>query len=189
MLDRMHELERRHLADQVDGTPFAQRLRQVPPETGRLLALMAALAPAGQMLEIGTSGGYSGMWLSLACRERGDRLVTFELAEDKVLLAGETFRLAGVQEWVQIVHGNALDYLEKYPAVAFCFLDTNRALYDAIYAALVPNLVPGGLLLVDNAISHASELAAFIQRAEQDPQLDSLILPVGKGVLVCRKKR
>src|SRR5512139_1400439 len=106
MLARMRELEARHQADQVDGTPFAQRLRQVPPETGRLLALMAALAPAGQMLEIGTSGGYSGMWLSLACRERRDRLVTFELAEDKVLLAGETFRLAGVQDLVQVVHGN-----------------------------------------------------------------------------------
>ncbi len=76
--ERMSALEAIDARDRLDGTPKARRMRQIPPETGKLLALLAAGAPPGTVLEVGTSGGYSSLWLTLACRERGDRLVTFE---------------------------------------------------------------------------------------------------------------
>lgn len=187
MLARMHELEARDAIDRSDGTQIDFRLRQIPPETGRFLALMAANAPAGQVLEVGTSGGYSGMWLALACRLRGDRLVTMDILENKVAWARETFRLAQVEDFVEVVHANALELLPQYRQVAFCFFDTERALLDPCYDLVTPNLVPGGLLLVDNAISHAEEMADFLDRVQQDPRLDALVVPIGKGVLVCRR--
>jgi predicted O-methyltransferase YrrM len=82
VLDRMNYLEERDALDRKDGTPQLKRLRQIPPETGMLLAILAASAPRGAILEIGTSGGYSGLWLSLACKQRNEKLITFELLHD-----------------------------------------------------------------------------------------------------------
>ena len=67
-MTRMRILEEQDAADRVDGTPRLERLRQIPPETGRFLALMLAGAPQGEVLEIGTSAGYSTLWLTLTGR-------------------------------------------------------------------------------------------------------------------------
>jgi len=184
---RMAALEALDTRDRLDGTPRARRLRQIPPETGRLLALLAASAPPGRVLEIGTSGGYSSLWLALACRERGDSLVTFEEDVDKVALARQTFRLAGVEDLVQVVQGNALDLLPDYPGVAFCFLDIEKDAYPACFQSVVPDLVPGGYFCADNVISHAAELEQFLAEVNADPRIDALVVAVGKGVLVCRR--
>ena len=74
---QMDDLEAIDSRDRQDGTPKAKRLRQVVPETGKFLALAAASTPPGQWIEIGTSGGYSGLWISLACRLRQQKLITF----------------------------------------------------------------------------------------------------------------
>jgi predicted O-methyltransferase YrrM len=183
---RMHELEARDAADRTDGSPKSRRLRQIPPGTGKFLALLCAGAPAGRVVEIGTSGGYSGLWLSLACRQRGDILTTFEVDENKVALARETFRAAGVEAVVQVVAGDARKVLGAAP-VAFCFLDAEKDVYLDCYERVVPQLVPGGLLVVDNLISHADELASFQEHVLGDPRVDALLVPIGKGELVCRK--
>lgn len=187
MLDRMHELEVRDILDRDDGTPKDFRLRQIPPETGRFLALMAAAAPAGQVLEVGTSGGYSGLWLGLACRARGDRLITFDILENKIFWARETFRMAEIDDAVEVVHGDALELLPQHRQVAVCFIDTEKELYQPCYDLVVPHLVPGGMLLADNAITHAEELADFLSYAQNDLRVDALVVPIGKGVLLCRK--
>ena len=188
ILDRMAYLERVDARDRQDGTHTPLRLRQVPPQVGRFLALLAAAAPAGQFLEIGTSAGYSGLWLSLACAQRGARLITFELLPEKVQMARETFRAAGVERDVQIVEGDVRVNLPAYTAeVGFCFLDTDKPLYEDCYDQVVPGLVPGGLLVADNVISHAEVLRPFIEKALSDPRLDAVVVPIGQGVLVCRK--
>jgi caffeoyl-CoA O-methyltransferase len=187
LLKRMHELEERDAADRLNGTPHLQRLRQIPQETGRFLVLLCATAPAGQVLEIGTSAGYSSLWLSLACQQRGDQLTTFEVLPEKVALARETFRSAEVEPLARLVQGDARQMLNDYQEVAFCFLDAEKDVYMDCYELLVPNLVPGGLLTVDNVISHADELQPFIERATSDPRLDAIVVPIGKGVLVGRK--
>jgi len=87
----MKYLEQIDAADRMDGTPRAQRLRQIPPETGKFLAIMAANAPGGAFLQIGTSAGYSTLWLSLACEMIGQTIHTFEVLPDKARLARETF--------------------------------------------------------------------------------------------------
>jgi len=74
----MHYLERLDAKDRTDGTPRDQRLRQIPPETGKFIAMLAASAPKGTFIEIGTSAGYSTLWLTLACRKVGNKITTFE---------------------------------------------------------------------------------------------------------------
>lgn len=183
MLERMRALEEVDALDRQDGTPQSQRLRQIPPVTGRFLALLAAGAPDGRLLEIGTSAGYSTMWLSLA----GRPLTTFEVAENKVALAGETFARAGITDQIRLVHGDARDYLPDSDSIAFCFLDADKDLYQDCYDLVIPNLVSGGILLVDNVISHAQYLQHFIEQAAADERVDAVVVPVGKGLLFCRK--
>lgn len=187
ILTRMHELEMIDGRDRKDGTPHLSRLRQILPETGRFLALLAASAPPGQYLEVGTSAGYSTLWLALAARELGRTLTTYELLPEKVALATQTFAQAGVGDVVTLVQGDARTFLADAQDVAFCFIDAEKEVYADCYETIIPKLIPGGLLVADNAISHGEELRALLDRALTDPRVDALIVPIGKGELVCRK--
>ena len=136
---RMRELEAIDARDRTDGTARLGRLRQIPRDTGMFIALLAAAAPAGRYLEIGTSAGYSTLWLALACRQVGRRLTTFEVLGEKAALARRSFEMTGVDDVVELVHGNALDHLGGQADVAFCFLDAEKEVYSACYEAVVPN--------------------------------------------------
>ncbi|MGC1378195.1 MAG: O-methyltransferase [Anaerolineales bacterium] len=187
VLERMQSLEQIDAQDRADGTPQLQRLRQIPPETGKFLALLAANAPEGAYLEIGASAGYSTLWLAMACETLGRAITTFEVLPEKAKLARETFRLAGVEGIVTLVEGDARQYLSQYPRIAFCFLDAEKDVYAACYEAVIPKLVKGGLLVADNVISHREALQPVLERALADARVDALIVPIGTGELVCRK--
>jgi predicted O-methyltransferase YrrM len=184
---RMRYLELLDQKEREQKRPMLQRLRQIPPETGRFIALLAATAPEGTCLEIGTSAGYSTLWLALACREVGSRLVTFEVLEEKAALAAETFRLTGVDRIVELVRGDARQHLQNYRDISFCFLDAEKDVYLDCYEKIVPNMVKGGLLVADNVISHKEELEEMIKRALDDKRVDALVVPIGRGELICRK--
>lgn len=187
ILDRMRELEQIDVLDRAGGTARMKRLRQIPPEVGRFIALLAAAAPDGRCIEIGTSAGYSTLWLALSCRAKGRKVTTFEVQDEKAKLARTTFDVAGVTDVVQLVHGDALNHLPACNEIGFCFLDAEKEVYDRCYEAVVPHLVPGGLLVADNAISHEAPLRPMLDRAMHDERVDALIVPIGKGALVCRK--
>jgi predicted O-methyltransferase YrrM len=195
MLTRMRELEAIDLRDRTDGTPHAKRLRQISPDTGKLLALLVASAPAGRCIEIGTSAGYSTLWLALACRATSGsaggvnrRLTTFDIDAAKVEIARATFAAAGVSDVIEQVHGDALAHLPDCDDIAFCFLDAEKDLYQPAYDLIVPRMVPGGILVADNAISHEAQLRPMLDFALRDDRMDSVLVPIGQGDLICRKK-
>lgn len=187
IVERMQFLEKRDAQDRNDGTPRMQRLRQIPPETGRFIALLAVGAPAGSIVEIGASAGYSTLWLALAAKSSNRRVTAFEILPEKVELAGETFRLAGVDHIIELVAGDARRHIESVNDIAFCFLDAEKEIYGEIYEMVIPRLVKGGLLVADNAVNHREALRTMLDRALSDERVDALIVPVGKGELVCRK--
>ena len=187
VLSRMRFLEAMDGRQRIDGTGHLERLRQVPPVTGRLLALLAAGTPPGAWLEIGTSGGYSALWLSLACRAAGRRLTTFEVLESKAAIARETFEKAGVETLVDLVVGDARARLADYEGVSFCFLDAEKEFYDECYETVVPRMVEGGVFVADNVISHEEILTPMVDRALRDDRVDAVVVPIGSGVLVARR--
>jgi predicted O-methyltransferase YrrM len=187
VLARMQALEQIDQRDRTDGTSRMQRLRQIPPEVGRLLAILAAAAPDGHLIEIGTSAGYSTLWIALACRTSGRRVTTFEILEEKVQLARSTFESAGLSDTVELIHGDALDHLANYKDIAFCFLDAEKEVYSRCYELIVPRMARGGILVADNAISHEATLKPMLDRALRDDRVDVLIVPIGKGELICRR--
>ncbi len=181
----LENLDKQHRAD---NAPSHIRLKQVPAETGKFLALLAALAPDGDYLEIGTSGGYSALWLSLACRKLGRKLTTFEVLKDKVDIARETLHLAAVEDIVVLMHGDAREHIEEYKSISFCFLDAEKDVYRECYEKLVPNMISGGILVADNVISHKDILGKWVEDVVQDERVDGVVVPIGSGVLVCVKK-
>ena len=187
ILSRMYELEQIDARDRGDGTPRLQRLRQIPPDTGRFLAILAASAPDGECIEIGTSAGYSSLWLALACELLGRKLTTFEVLPEKARMARDTFRVAQIERTVELVEGDARQYLGQRDEIGFCFLDAEKEIYGECYDLVVPKLVSGGLLVADNAINHHETLEPMIDRALSDSRVDALVVPIGKGELVCRK--
>ena len=187
MLDRMRFLEEIDGRDRVDGTSRLERLRQISPETGKFVAMLAASTPDGEIIEIGTSAGYSTMWVALACRMLQKKIKTFEILPEKAALAQETFRLAGIEDVVEFVHGDALKYLDNCQDIAFCFLDAEKEIYADCYEKIVPNMVSGGILVADNAINHQATLRPILDRALKDIRIDAMIVPIGKGELICRK--
>ena len=185
--ERMDYLESIDKKDRLAGKSPRERLRQIPPETGKFIALLAATAPEGTYLEIGTSAGYSTLWLALACKELGRKLVTFEVLEEKANLARETFKIAGLEKVIELVRGDAREYIQNYRDIAFCFLDAEKEVYYDCYEKVILNMVSGGLLIADNAISHKDILKPMLERALKDERVDALVVPIGRGELVCRK--
>jgi caffeoyl-CoA O-methyltransferase len=162
-------------------------LRSVSEEVGRCLAVLAISAPQGAFLELGSSGGYSSLWLSLAARARGATLTTVDLNEKKVALARENIARAGAGDSVEVCHGDALDYATRFENIAFCFSDIEPPELNAkVYEKVVPRLVPGGWLVIDNVTSPRLQ-TELLNRAEKDPRVDSVLLPFPKGDLICRK--
>lgn len=162
-------------------------LRSVDTDVARLLSLLAMSAPPGAFLELGSSGGYSSIWLSLAARAKGVTLTTVDLDDKKVALARQNVAKAGADGSVQVHHGNAFDFANQPEPLAFCFSDIEPPENNAkIYELVVPRLVPGGWLVVDNVTSPRLQ-SEFIKRAYSDPRVDAVLLPFPKGDLICRK--
>lgn len=186
-LERMQHLEEVDARDRRDGTPHSRRLRQISRETGQFLAIVAAGVPDGIFLEIGTSAGYSTLWLALACLDTHRTIITAEVSEEKIELARETFRQAGLGQKVRCVHGDARDCIENYEGIALCFLDADKEVYLDCYEAAIPRMVKGGLFIADNVISHRQILQPFVERALRDERVYGTVVPIGSGELLCRK--
>ena len=163
-------------------TERARRMLNITPETGRLLWILARSARATRILEVGTSNGYSTIWLADAARATGGRVTTLELNPAKVKLARENLARAGLADRVEVLEGRALDSLGTRPGpFDFVFLDADRGSYLTYLELVVPRLVPGGLLVADNVSSHAQELHDYLARVKSHPALFSVTVPVGKG--------
>jgi predicted O-methyltransferase YrrM len=184
----LDELERHDAREREQGAPREQRLRQVTPEVGRFLHTLVLATRPRSIVEIGTSGGYSTVWLATAARVVGADVVTLEIDPAKVGRATASLREAGVDGVATIVEGDAFAYLrERRKPLDFVFLDAEKEDYTAFLELIVPLLPAGGLLVADNLTSHAEELAEFRRRAESDPRLSAVVVPIGRGELIAAR--
>ena len=182
VLDR---LEARDARERDSGVARGQRLRQVTPDVGIFLHTLILAARPPTIVEIGTSGGYSTIWLASAARQAGATVTTLEIDPVKVETARESLSDAGLAEVATVVEGDAFVWLrERAETVDFAFLDAEKEDYLAFLGLVVPLISAGGLLVADNLTSHAEDLEAFRQAALSDPRLSGLVVPIGRGELV-----
>jgi caffeoyl-CoA O-methyltransferase len=188
MQERMNYLSEIDKRDRTDGTDKLKRLRQIPPETGKFISLFASNCPKGEFIEIGTSAGYSSLWILLALKDREEKLKTFEILPDKVLLARETFNVSGVSDKVDLIQGDFLLKHNDVRNISFCFLDCEKHLYTQCFDIVADKMVKGGFLIADNATNHFEYLKEMIHKAENDIRFDCLTVPIAKGEFVCRRR-
>ena len=184
---RRLEDEDRH--DREDGTPRERRLRAVTQPVGTFLNLLVKIKDARRIVEVGTSGGYSTLWLATAAGETGGQVTTLEIDPAKIERAQRNVADAGLDGLVTILEGDARETLTTLDGpFDLAFLDAEKDIYLDCLKPLVRLLRPGGLLVADNLLSHAEELAGFREAAQSHPELECLLVPIPRGELLCRKR-
>ena len=164
-------------------------LLPVGPESGKLLEILARSMKAPSILELGTSYGYSTIWLASAARASGGRVVTMELSEKKSAYAKEMSKKAGLADFVDFRVGDAVKMIADLGAIDFVLVDLWKPLYVPCLEAFYPKLRPGAIVVSDNMIEPASEHEAVMayQRAIRGkPKITSVLVPVGSGLEISR---
>ncbi|MGY6039136.1 O-methyltransferase [Aeromonas sp. AE23HZ002T15] len=159
------------------------KMLNITRDTGELLAVLVQTRGAREVLEIGTSNGYSTLWLGEAVQRLGGRVTTLERDEGKVALAAHNFRRAGLDIVITQLVGEADALLPNQPTSGYelVFLDSDRQQYQAWWPEIRRLLAPRGLLVVDNAISHQGEMQEWMAEVRRDPAFITSLVPVGKG--------
>lgn len=142
--------------------------------------------PGWRVLEIGTSNGYSTLWLGDAVQSTGGQVLTVELDPRRTELARANLERAGLSELVQCRTAGAAQALAEQPDGDWelVFLDAERPEYPGYWRELRRVMAPGATLAIDNAISHESELTDFRRLLDQDAAVDSALVPIGAGLIV-----
>ena len=188
LLDLLRELEQFGQANDAATDNRSQKMLNITHDTGVFLALLVKAARCRNVLEIGTSNGYSTLWLADAVGDAG-RVTTVDRAAHKVEMAARNFQRAGLAPRIGQITDDADRFLASCPDAAydFLFLDSDRNQYVAWWSTLQRILQPGCLIAVDNATSHAHELEAFRRAVAGSPGYLSSLVPIGNGELVILK--
>ena len=169
-------------------TQRSKRMLNITRDTGRLLWILVCATRATRILEVGTSNAYSTIWLADAARSTGGRVTTLEVNPDKIALARANLASARLDRMVEFVEGPAAHTLARLPGpFDLVFLDADRPSYLTYLELVAPKLRPGGLLIADNAVSHANELQDYLYHVKSHPQLFAVTVPIGNGEEVALK--
>jgi predicted O-methyltransferase YrrM len=165
------------------GLPTAERSRVVAATTGRFLFSLVAPHAGCEVLEIGGSRGYSTIWLAAGVRHLGGRVLSLEQDPRKIDAWRRNIVEAGLEETAELVEGDAFGSLARIDDVFdVVFLDAERRDYEALFALAREKLEPGGLVVADNVLSDVETLAAYSAARQADPTLESLTLPLDRGL-------
>ena len=171
-------------ADRLD------RWRVLEPDAGRLVWFVAQALPARSIVEIGTSRGVSTLWLADAARSVGGHVLTVDVDPDAQDAARVSLEAAGLLDQVTFRRGDGGAVLADLPdgSVDLLFLDAERAEYPSWWPHPMRVLRPGGLLVADNATSHAEEIAPLRDLIQSDDGMVMITVAVGKGELMALRR-
>ena len=162
----------------------------VSEEDGRFLRLLAVTRGAKRALEIGAASGYSAIWMGLAMRETGGKLVTIEYDKARASEAAANIKKAGLSDVVQIISGDAFAEIPKVPGTFdFVFCDAWKRDYQKFFSMVFPRMDKGGLFLGHNVINKRDEMADFLETINTSQAvLTSIVAPSGEGVSITLKR-
>ena len=175
----------------------------VSADVGRFLMMLASMTRGRLALELGTLGGYSGIWIARGL-QRGGRLLTVEASSRHADFAQRQFERAGVADKVEIRRGPALVVLPQITeelgeaSVDFVFVDATKTEYPDYFRLLRPLIAPGGLIVADNVLGTSSTwidmetpdmhaVDRFNRTIAGDPDFEAVALPIREGVLMARR--
>ncbi len=178
----LKELEKKDTQERIKGLPSAVRMRNITPDVGLYLNIMIKATKAKRILEIGTSNGYSTIWLGLAAKENNGQVITLELDHKKVVMAKENINRAGLDDVVTVIEGDAKIIITQFTQeFDFVFLDAEKEDYIEYFDLVFPLVKVGGLIVADNVISHMEYLKDYLEHVRSNPNKQSVLVPVGRG--------
>jgi caffeoyl-CoA O-methyltransferase len=162
----------------------------VSEEDGRFLRLLAVTSGAKRALEIGAASGYSAIWMGLAMRDTGGKLVTIEYDKVRAAQAAANIKKAGLSDVVQVISGDAFAEIPKVAGTFdFVFCDAWKRDYQKFFDMVFPRMDKGGLFLGHNVINKRDEMADFLKTIHTSPAvLTSIVAPSGEGVSITLKR-
>lgn len=177
------ELEQFGFSNDGTITDRPRRMLNITRDTGEFLSVLVRAMNAQRVLEIGTSNGYSTLWLAWAAKAINGHVTTIELSDLKIALAAKNFKGSGLAAFITQVSGEAGALLRESAESSFdvVFLDSERSEYLGWWPDIKRVLRKGGLLVVDNATSHLAEMAPFVALVAADPDFTTCTVPVGNG--------
>ena len=176
-------LEEEDAREREQGVSREQRARQVARTTGQFLFAFVAPQTDCEVLEIGGSRGYSTIWLAAGVRYLGGRVLSLEHDPAKIEAWRRNVADAGLDEWAELVPGDAFETLPAIDDVFdVVFLDAEKEQYEELYAIARSKLEPGAVVVADNVLSHADTLGAYSQARQADPALESVTVPLDRGL-------
>ena len=144
------------------------------------------------VIEVGTSNGYSGIWLAKALKQTGGKLTTIEFYDKRLDIAKENFEKCGVADIIETKKGDAATILEHLPEdykTDFAFVDANKRQYIDFFHLIHPHLVVGGYIACDNVISHAAKVQTFLEDIDKNPDYENVVLPLPAGLSLGKRLR
>lgn len=160
--------------------------------TAEFLTILIKEEKAQNVLEIGTSNGYSGIWLAKALKQTGGRLTTIEFYDKRLDVAKENFKKCGVSDIITPIKGSACTILEYLPddyVIDFAFVDANKSEYIKYFKFIDKHLKVGGIIACDNVLSHEAKCKPFIDAINSNPNYENVVLKLPAGLSVGRKIR
>jgi caffeoyl-CoA O-methyltransferase len=169
----------------------AKGMGNVPPEDGRLIRMLTETLGAQHVVEVGTANGYSALWLVLGLRSTGGRLTTFEIDPQRIALARENFRRAGVEDLVQLVEGDAHETITELTGpIDLVFLDAEKGGFTDYLDKLLPLVRVGGLILAHDSSGQAHLMHDYFQALTSNPDLETVFVDASRwGICITRKMR
>lgn len=185
----LQELEQLGESNDADAASRADKLLNITPDTGRFLYQLARSTRAQAIVEVGTSNGYSTLWLAMAALVNGGAVLTLDVDANKQRMAEANLKRAGLENHVELKLADAGELLPELQAasVDLLFLDADRSAYAGYWPEVQRVLRPGGLVVVDNALSHPAECAEFIDLVVATPGYLAETYAIGKGEFVILK--
>ncbi|HSP71308.1 MAG TPA: class I SAM-dependent methyltransferase [Gaiellaceae bacterium] len=176
-------LEAEDARERETGVARDLRCRAIKPTTGRFLLSLVAGHPDCEVLELGGSRGYSTVWLAAGARHLGGRVVSFERDPRKIEAWHANIAEAGLEDWAELHEGDALELLPGLDDVFdVVFVDAEKEDYEQLFQLARTKVEPGALIVADNVLSHADDLAAYSAARQADPTLESVTLPLDSGL-------
>ncbi|MBS3905852.1 MAG: class I SAM-dependent methyltransferase [Syntrophaceae bacterium] len=168
----------RRLLDEMDSK--GSRFWSVPQKDGELLYFIIKATRSRNVLEVGTSHGFSAIWIGLGLEETGGKLTTIEIDKERYNLARKHVNEAGLSQRITSIRGDAHVEVTKLEGpFDFVFLDADKEGQMDYFNKLFPKkLVPGGILAVHNAIRHAHSMKDYLDMIQKHPDFDTVILSV-----------
>ena len=179
----LQRLEEEDAAELAQGLPASARSRAVAPTTGRFLFSLVAPQADCEVLEIGGSRGYSTIWLAAGVRTFGGRVLSLEHDPRKIDAWRRNIAEAGLGDWAELVEGDARETLPAIDDVFdIVFLDAEKEDYEQLFDLARAKVEPAALFVADNVLSHPETLAAYSAARQADPTLESVTVPLDRGL-------